>query len=155
MHPADGREKTRKRPVAVTVVAAITLVAALLALTLALAALGPAGLWEEARTVPLFAGLRLTKTGDLFFRALIQLTFGVVTIALSIGLFGVRRWAWVGLMAWTGMNLALNLVRYWYRQPDYLSVLFDVVVIFTLNLAEVQEAFGVHRRVDDGLAAND
>lgn len=161
MRPAEGNEKVRKHPVAVTVVAAITLGAGLLVVAFVLAALGPGGLWEEVRNAPLFGdrptilSLGLTETGDQFFRAVIQLTFGVVTIALSIGLFNVRRWAWVGLMAWTGLNLALNLVRYWYKQPDYLAMLFDVIVIFTLNLAEVQEAFGIRRRTDDGLASSD
>lgn len=155
MRPAGSEMEAHKRPVAVTVVAVITLVAAILAVALVVAAMGPGGLWEEARNEPLLAGLRPTETGEQFLRAAMQLTFGVVTIALSIGLFGIRRWAWVGLMAWTGMNLALNLVRYWYKQPDYLSILFDVIVIFTLNLAEVQEAFGIRRRTDDVLASSD
>lgn len=58
-------------------------------------------------------------------------------------------------MAWTGFNLALNLVRYWYRQPAYIALLFGVIVVFSLNLAEVQEAFGIRKRKDGDLESGD
>lgn len=155
MSSASAQTNAGKRPVAVTVVGLIALVAAAAALVIVLLALGPGGLWEQAQNEPLFAGLRLTETGQEFVRAMGLFISGAVTFVLSIGLFSVKRWAWVGLMAWTGINLAINLVRYWYERPEYIVLLFGVVVVFSLNLAEVQEAFGIRRRIDDGPESND
>lgn len=147
--------KSPKRPVAVTVVGTITVLTAVLSLLVVVSALGPNGLWVAAQTEPLIAGLQLTETGELMASAALLFISGSVTLALGIGLFRTRRWAWEGLMAWTGFNLALNLVRYWYRQPAYIALLFGVIVVFSLNLAEVQEAFGIRKRKDGNLESSD
>lgn len=144
-----------KRPVAVTVVGLITLVAALVTVAIVLLALGPGRLWQQALSQPLFVGWRLTASGEETARAAGLLISGGVTFALSLGLFGVRRWAWLGLMTWTGANLAFNLIRYRYGRPDYVALLLGAVIVFSLNLAEVQEAFGIRRRADDSLEHND
>lgn len=153
-HPSPTHT-ARKRPVAVTVVSLITLVAATASIIIVLQALGQGGLWEQAQQEPLLTDWRFTETGEEFLRALWLLISGLVTFVMSIGLLGIKRWAWVGLMAWTGTNLAVNLVRYWYGRPEYLALLFGVVVVFSLNLAEAQEAFGIRRHADETHAAND
>lgn len=155
MSHAPPQTKARKRPVAVTLVSIITLLSAAIAILVVLLALGPGGLWEQARTEPLFVRLHLTETGQQFIRAIALLISGGVTFVLSLGLFGVRRWAWVGLMVWSGGNLAFNLIRYWYGRPEYAALLLGVTVVFALNLAEVQQAFGIRRQTDDTLAADD
>ena len=106
---------THKRPVAVTVVGLITLVAALATVAIVLLALGPGRLWQQALSQPLFVGWRLTASGEDIARAAGLLISGGVTFALSLGLFGVRRWAWLGLMTWTGATLALKLVGQAFR----------------------------------------
>ena len=61
----------------------------------------------------------------------------------------MRSWAWVSLMVWVGLILAVELVRYFYGEPDYVRMFFSVLVLFALNQAEAQEAFGIHRRGED------
>jgi uncharacterized membrane protein (DUF2068 family) len=66
---------------------------------------------------------------------------------IAIGLWRLQRWAWVSVMLWTGILLAIDLVEYLRRHPDYPSMVACILVVFYLNQAEVQAAFTRPRTV--------
>jgi hypothetical protein len=81
--------------------------------------------------------------------AVIYITNGVVVLLLLLGFRRQRRWAWIGLMAWSGLNLAVALYRYFSQQEGdwrvFGSLALYCLVVLALNMAEVQEAFGLRR----------
>lgn len=139
----------RKRPVAVTVVGIVGVFFAVMSLGLAIYDLWWNGVWMAAQQGVLVEGTALTPLGQEFAAALYDLLSGLVTVFILWGFLRVRPWAWIALMVWVGIGLAIQVARYFYDDPNYPRMLLSVVVAFALNQAEVQEAFGIHRR-DDG-----
>jgi hypothetical protein len=64
-----------------------------------------------------------------------------VWVMVIVGLWTLRRWAWVTLMILTGLALAYTLVRYFEGDPSYVSMLIYVAAAFYLNDNSVQRAF--------------
>jgi hypothetical protein len=78
-----------------------------------------------------------------YFRILDPI-FGLIGLAMAVGLLSRRRWAWVGTMLWAGASMAVNLVAYYHDEPHYISLALSVVAVLYLNLREVQIAFLGH-----------
>ena len=136
----------RKRPVAVSIVTVIGLVFSFVSIALALVVLWWGGVWESAREGALIQGIDLTPLGGALVQALYDLVSGVITLILVWGFVRMRSWAWISLLVWLGMGLGVQLVRYFYGDPNYLRMALAVAVVLMLNQAEVQEAFGIHRK---------
>ncbi|HEX9921759.1 MAG TPA: hypothetical protein VGD99_03775 [Anaerolineae bacterium] len=66
-------------------------------------------------------------------------------LAIGVGLWRLRRWAWFLLMIQVGVGMATNLWLYFNGNRPYLGMLINVVTVLYLNLHEVQQAFG-HRQ---------
>ncbi|NDJ86547.1 MAG: hypothetical protein GYB66_11720, partial [Chloroflexi bacterium] len=60
---------------------------------------------------------------------------------IAYGLFQMRYWAWIAIMLWSGTRMASNLVRYFENDPEYISMLRDVVIVFYLNQRDVRQIF--------------
>ncbi|MEM7535168.1 MAG: hypothetical protein AAF639_23530 [Chloroflexota bacterium] len=67
----------------------------------------------------------------------------IVGIATAIGLWRLRRWAWVLTMLQVGVSMVIGLLAYWDGQPQYLVMLSNIVMVFYLNQREVQQQFDV------------
>jgi hypothetical protein len=67
--------------------------------------------------------------------------FGVLGIVFSIGLWRLRRWAWVAVMLWAGLNMTQALVSYFRGDQQYVAMALSVVIVLYLNQREVQLAF--------------
>lgn len=65
----------------------------------------------------------------------------VVWLALIAGMWYLKRWAWLMVMIFSGINLTYALFRYFNDNPDYISMLVNVAVIFYLNDRSVQHAY--------------
>ncbi len=77
------------------------------------------------------------------------LAVGLIQLLLLFGFRRQRRWAWLGLMAWSGLQLAVVLYGH-FAVPgehlrDYLMMAIHSIVVLTLNAQEVQEAFGLRQ----------
>jgi hypothetical protein len=76
----------------------------------------------------------------------VAVTF-VLLLVLLAGFRRQKRWAWLGLMAWSGLNLAVSLARYFTEDEFPLQRLMwmvaNAVLVLALNNEAVQVAFGL------------
>jgi len=60
---------------------------------------------------------------------------------IIVGLWQLRRWAWVLIMVQVGLSMLSDLYGYFYGDYSFLSMIIDVIIVFYLNQREVQRAF--------------
>jgi hypothetical protein len=98
-----------------------------------------------------FAGVR-TYLGDStvawddmlqrgFYFELFGPFVGGIGLIVSVGLWRLRRWAWIATMTWAGINMAQALWAYWIGEPQYTAMALSVVIVLYLNQRDVQLAF--------------
>ena len=135
-----------KRPFGVYVIVALLLlgvVAAVLEIIRVQAQL--IGFWQTADEVLReYSGLT-GLAGHLFTNpTLVTIANAVVIVfwlLLIVGMWQMKRWAWLIVMIFVGVNLAVTLIRYFNDDPDYLSMLILVAITFYLNDRDVQRAY--------------
>ncbi|MGE5073634.1 MAG: hypothetical protein ACM3MF_09420 [Anaerolineae bacterium] len=133
----------RKRPVAVTIVAWGIVLLFMVRMYEIYQPLREADMLKNGIQGPLFTGLRLTPIGTALIVSasyLLQVLAGIIVL---IGFLNVRRWAWVLLMAWTGLSLTISLIDYFYSQPNYVVMASDVIIAVALSQSDVQRIFGI------------
>ncbi len=137
-----------KRPIAVTIVAWGIVLLFLIRLYQVVEPLFRMKVFENGITSPLVVGMQFTPLGRELFASGVYLVLSLIGIVVLIGFLRVRRWAWVVLMAWTGISLTITLIDYFYSHPNYLVMASNVVIAFALNQADVQRIFRI--RTDQG-----
>ncbi|HET6845931.1 MAG TPA: hypothetical protein VFH29_03805, partial [Anaerolineales bacterium] len=135
-----------KRPVAVTVVAWGIVILFLVRLAQVFQPLIEMQVLDRGLVGPLYQGFRLTALGSAVLTSAIYLLASLIGIVVLIGFLRLRRWAWVMLMAWTGASLAVGLIDYFYRNPNYLVMASNAVIALALNQVDVQRMF--HIRIE-------
>jgi hypothetical protein len=140
---------TKKRPIAVTIVAWGIVVLFLLRLVQVFEPLVRMHVLENGISGPLIDGIRLTPIGAATLTSAGYLVLSVIGIVVLIGFLGVRRWAWVVLMAWTGISLLIGLIEYFYGGPNYAVMAANTIIALALNQVEVQRIFGIRIEPDD------
>ena len=124
------RRSTPKRPIGVTLIAAVQ---AVNALTLAM----EFAVLTEDPTTP----YRLP--GEPGFAPLLFIALGLAT---SVGLWTLQRWAWVATMLWAGLAMLVSLHAYFNGNTvSYPNMAVTLLQVFYLNLREVQSAFERNR----------
>lgn len=139
---------TKKRPIAVTVVAWAIVLLFLVRLYQVLEPLIRMGILGRGYTAPLISGMSLTPFGQVVFSSGAYLILSLVGIVVLIGFLRQRRWAWVLLMAWTGISLTITLINYFYSRPNYLVMASNVIIAFALSQPDVLRIFRI--RLDQG-----
>jgi hypothetical protein len=143
---------TKKRPIAVTIVALGIVVLLLLRLFQVFEPLVRMRVLESGVNAPLLDGMRPTPVGAVVLTSAGHLVLSVIGIVLLIGFLAVRRWAWVVLMAWTGISLLMGLIEYFYGDPNYAVMAANAIIALALNQVEVQRIFQIRiEQVDHGL----
>jgi len=132
-----------KRPIAVTVVAWGIVVLFLIRLYQVIEPLIRMKVFAGAIGAPLQSGLALTPLGAALLSSAVYLVLSIVGLAVLIGFLRLERWAWVVLMAWTGVSLAITLLDYFYSAPNYLVMAANVVIALALNQTDVQRIFRI------------
>ncbi len=138
-----------KRPVAVTIVAWMIVLLFLVRLYQVYLPLMRADLLEDGIQGPFVQGMRLTPTGQALLISASYLAQVIVGIVVLIGFLRLRRWAWVVLMAWTGISLAITLINYFYSHPNYIVMASNVIIAFALSQSDVQRIFKVRVSPDE------
>ena len=133
----------RKRPVAVTIVAWGIVLLFLVRMYETYQPLREADLLKNGFHGPFMTGLHLTPIGSALVVSASYLLQVLVGIVVLIGFLRVRRWAWVMLMAWTGVSLAIALFDYFYTRPNYVVMASDVIIAVALSQSDVQRIFSI------------
>ena len=119
------RSVERRRPFGVTIIVIVQLANSVVAML-------PTGATsDELRNM----------VGHVGYLQIANPVFGVLGLAVAVGLWLLRRWAWVAIMLWTGLNMAAALHAYWNGHPHFLPMALSVIQVFYLNMREVQVAF--------------
>jgi len=145
------KNNRKKRPIAVTVIAAAIVALFLIRLYQVFEPLIRQQIFQNGVAGPLFDGWRLTDLGRALLSSVTYFVLSATGIAVLIGFLRLRRWSWVLLMSWTGISLAITLVNYYYAQrllgsqPNYAVMASNVIIAFALNMTEVQRIFGIRR----------
>ena len=137
---------TKKRPIAVTIVAWGIILLFLVRLYEVFAPLIRMHVFEYGLISPLFAGMRLTPLGAALLTSVSYLSLSIIGIVVLIAFLKLRRWAWVLLMAWTAISLTITLINYFFSHPNYLVMVSNTIIVFALNQAEVLHIFRI--RID-------
>jgi hypothetical protein len=153
--PRRKRRNSRKtkQPIAVTVIASGIVVLFLIRLYQVIAPLVRAGVFLGGIRAPLFEDWRLTGLGSALLSSAVYLLLSIAGIVVLIGFLRLRPWAWVLLMAWTGISLSISLVEYFYRHaPNYAVMAANAVIAFALNTGDVRRIFGIGRNENESAA---
>jgi hypothetical protein len=133
----------KKRPIAVTIVAWGIVVLFLIRLAQVVEGLLRMNVLENGLTAPLNSGTTLTPLGLALLRSAAYLTLSLMGMVVLIGFLRLHRWAWVLLMAWTGISLGISLIDYFYSHPNYLVMASNTIIAFALNQTDVQRIFRI------------
>lgn len=128
VEPAEPAPPTeRRRPPAVTFVAALAIAVGLYYLVDGGIALADAGADDE----------RLA-------RSIFQMALGVLALVIAFGAFFMVRWAWALFMSWAIIGLTTQIVRhFFYEDANYVGMAINAFVVFALTPRDTQVAFGV------------
>jgi len=143
------RDTRPKRPLAITLVGLLAVLAAAASIAHGLFELWLAGMLSTAQPPPPLLDPRWSELWRPLARGVVDIGVGLVLLIIGISLLRLRRWSWVALMVWTTIGLAIGLVRYYLDQPNYVAMAFNVLVVLALNQRDVQSVFGI-RHLDTG-----
>jgi hypothetical protein len=147
--PRRKKSNKQKRPIAVTVITAAIVLLFLIRLYQVFEPLVRQHVFVNGITGPLIIGITPTHLGFILISSAGYLILSLLGIIVLIGFLRLRRWAWVTLMAWTGISLIISLVNYFYTQPNYAVMASNVIIAFALNITDVQKIFGLRDADDD------
>ena len=133
----------RKRPIAVTIVAWGIVLLFLVRLYEVFQPLIRMRILSNGLHDPLTSGIWLTPLGFTVAVSASYLLQVLVGIVVLIGFLRLHRWAWVMMMAWTGVSLSITLINYFYSRPNYLVMASDVIIAVALNQSDVKRIFRV------------
>jgi uncharacterized membrane protein (DUF2068 family) len=71
----------------------------------------------------------------------VGLVLAALTSFLVVGLWFLKRWAWVATMILVGIGLAFGIWGYFQGAPTYINLLINTLAVFYLNQRDVQRAF--------------
>lgn len=136
---------TKKRPIAVTIVAWGIVVLFLVRLFQVFEPLVRMDIIGHGLEIngPLAQGLQLTLLGRTIITSAVYLVLSAAGLIVLIGFLRLRQWAWVLLMAWTGFSLAISLFNYFFTHANYVVMASNTIIALALNQAEVRRIFRI------------
>ena len=139
---------TKKRPIAVTIVAWGIVLLFLIRLYQVFEPLIRMHVIENGFTSPLMTGAGLTPLGLALLTSGAYLVLSLIGLVVLFGFLRLHRWAWVVLMAWTGVSLLITLINYFYSRPNFLVMASNIIIAIALSQSDVQRIFRI--RLDQG-----
>ena len=133
----------KKRPIAVSIIATAIVVLFLVRLYQVVVPLIQQQVFINGISSPLFVDGSLTPLCMAIITSAVYLILSALGIIVLVGFLKVRRWSWVVLMAWTGVSLTISLIDYFFRRPNYIVMVSNVIIAFALNQADIQRIFGI------------
>jgi hypothetical protein len=154
---AKRKSNKKKRPIAVTLIALVTLAMILLRFFWVSQTVLDLKLVQNQFSLALWDSNGLSDAGLVFIYGVARMALGLVGIIVLIAFLRMRRWSWVALVIWVGFSLTIGLVRYFFSKPgnftgaDYFVMATDTVLAFLLNQADVQRIFGIRSDIGEHL----
>lgn len=78
--------------------------------------------------------------------AIVLIGLGSLMILMSFALLRLVHWAWLFSMSLQGLGLLFGLISYLRHRPNYIGMALGILIVFYLNLDEVQNAFHVEEK---------
>lgn len=133
----------KKRPIAVSIIAAAIIILFLVRLYQVVVPLIQQQVFINGISSPLFVNGSLTPLWMAIITSAVYLILSLLGIIVLVGFLKIRRWSWVALMAWTSISLTISLIDYFYRRPNYIVMVSNVIIAFALNQVDIQRIFGI------------
>lgn len=70
-------------------------------------------------------------------------------LVIAVALFQVRRWAWMAAILLQGLGLVAGLFDYLRGQPNYVGMVFGVILVFYLNQREIKMSYRSQSRAPE------
>ncbi len=138
--PADGAPARRRRPAAVTILAAIQVLTALM-----LAMIAAALLLDPAAMLPIVGGIAVPGDALVVEAAVVGAVFAamaVLEVVAAVALLRLRRLGWTLTMLLAGASLASSIATWWFTgEVPTVSMLLGVATVLYLNQRQVRAAF--------------
>lgn len=147
---AEAKPLKTKRPIAITIVGAIVILAGIFNIFSGLLDVSQGDINFQLADEPLIENdqpsdfvIELEEFG-------LPIVLGVIQVILGISFLRLRRWAWVAIMFLVAFDLARDLIHYFRGlESDYLALALEVIIVLAMNQEEVQKIFGI-RKPDEG-----
>jgi hypothetical protein len=145
MKPKGHRR--RKRPIAVTLAGSVALIVAFFHIY--------HGFIQLHLVIPssieiVFNTMRSTLAFIQFsWKPVIELFLSILALFVLLNFFRLRRWTWIALVLWVTINITVDLITYFYAIANFLSMVVNVILAFSLLQSDVQIIFGI-RKPDEG-----
>ena len=137
-----GRQRF-KRPIAVSLAGITALAVAAFHIYHGLNQLMQLGALTGGLMVPAFDWWR--ESSRLMLRSEIEILLAVVALFIILNFLRLRRWSWVALVLWVTINLIVDLETYIYAEANFLSMIANVIVAFSVLQSDVQVIFGIRK----------
>jgi hypothetical protein len=74
----------------------------------------------------------------------LDIALGLAVLVIAFGALRIRRWAWAAFMTWAVVGLTHQLLRhFFYEDVNYVSMALEAVSVLALTPLDVQVAFGL------------
>lgn len=155
-------EKRIKRPIVVAFVCLWIFLAALVDLFYGGLLFASTDLIAKAPEIQ--AQIEQTRAANLFLEdqfvdaaaGALYMTLGAVQLAMGVGFWLLKRWAWVSIMSWQALSLMINLADLLNGDNDLpiASLALTILLVFLLNQSNVRQLFGVRPLTGESTSAN-
>ncbi|HEX2912365.1 MAG TPA: hypothetical protein VH186_16265 [Chloroflexia bacterium] len=81
--------------------------------------------------------------GDWQAQVALNTLFFIVGLSFLIGLWQMKKWAWIMLMVYLSASMGLDLISYFSGKETYIPMVISVIMVFYLNLREVRQAYEI------------
>ena len=135
----DEQQPARKRPFGIYAIIVLLLLNALSLVV------------DSARSTLSLSTLTQAAIDDLFILRTVEYPLALLLLIVALGIWLLRRWAWVATMILIGVGMAICIMRYARGAPLYTAMALDVLTVFYLNQRDVQNLF-TRRRARVGAA---
>ena len=132
-----------KRPIAVSLAGIIALAVAAFHIYHGLNQLMQLGVLTGGLMVSAFDWRQ--ESSRLMLKSGIEISLAIVALFVILNFLRLRRWSWVVLVLWVTINLIVDLETYIYAEANFLSMIANVIVAFSVLQSDVQVIFGIRK----------
>ncbi len=74
-----------------------------------------------------------------------EFSLALLAIVIILNFYRLRPWSWVALVVWVTVNILVDLLTYFYASMNYISMIVNVIVAFSILQNDVQVIFGIRK----------